>query len=460
MSAFAQFFEAASRRGSSSASAPSSSERKKKKKRRKNHEETLFGDGGDRKKKKKKRQREEKNDPSSAYLGNPKKCPTVRRFRAFFNDVCANYSIPPAKVVCGPKEGWRTVAKLSVRENPKTKKAVIGIFAPRSHRVVPLLKSAAHHPSINRAVNAVQASANALRIKGYDGVNHGGLSYIGCTVETSTKLVQLVLVWNASSAKNVNGLDAFVKDLEKRHRWFAIWNHFHKASRHDNSIYGREGATWSCAARPHSVGAPVREMLTIKGTHAKPHLRFPPQVFRQANLAGFCNIIIAIRRWMLPGRCVELYGGVGTIGLNILDLVSELSCSDANPFNEACFLASLAEMGDKAKEKATYTSLDASAMAIRGELTEKPVDVAIVDPPRKGLDEAVLSALEKAQPSRPRRIVYVSCGFKAFQRDYRRLTAAGYAPKHVEGHVLFPGSDHIETLCIFDDDNRDNTTSL
>ena len=25
-----------------------------------------------------------------------------------------------------------------------------------------------------------------------------------------------------------------------------------------------------------------------------------------------------------------------------------------------------------------------------------------------------------------------------------------YKPIHVEGHVLFPGSNHIETLCIFD----------
>ena len=50
-----------------------------------------------------------------------------------------------------------------------------------------------------------------------------------------------------------------------------------------------------------------------------------------------------------------------------------------------------------------------------------------------------------------------SCGFKAFQRDMDLLTGGGGATPqrrwkciHVEGHVLFPGSDHVETLAIFE----------
>ena len=56
-----------------------------------------------------------------------------------------------------------------------------------------------------------------------------------------------------------------------------------------------------------------------------------------------------------------------------------------------------------------------------------------------------------------RRLLYVSCGFPALARDLATLTAprpGGRRPvwrlAHAEGHVLFPGSDHLETLAVFD----------
>jgi len=52
-------------------------------------------------------------------------------------------------------------------------------------------------------------------------------------------------------------------------------------------------------------------------------------------------------------KCVELYGGVGTIGLNVLDLVEgTLSCSDENPFNKACFLKTRDNLASEHASKA------------------------------------------------------------------------------------------------------------
>jgi len=62
-----------------------------------------------------------------------------------------------------------------------------------------------------------------------------------------------------------------------------------------------------------SVQAPVTSM---------PCLRFPPTVFRQANVDGFATIIGSIKPFLPPhARVVELYGGVGTIGLHLVDQV-------------------------------------------------------------------------------------------------------------------------------------------
>ena len=49
------------------------------------------------------------------------------------------------------------------------------------------------------------------------------------------------------------------------------------------------------------------------------------------------------------------------------------------------------------------------------------------------------------------RIIYISCGFKALESDTAVLLQQGtWKLVHAEGHVFFPGSDHIESLAIFD----------
>lgn len=71
----------------------------------------------------------------------------------------------------------------------------------------------------------------------------------------------------------------------------------------------------------------------------------------------------------------------------------------------------------------------------------------------QGLDKGVLDALtdpDSEETSDLRRVVYVSCGFDALKRDAVTLIAGGWTLRHTEGYVLFPGSDHVETLAVFD----------
>ena len=113
------------------------------------------------------------------------------------------------------------------------------------------------------------------------------------------------------------------------------------------------------------------------------------------------------------------------------------------------------------------------------DLLEQQADIIVVDPPRKGLDPAVVQALQNIaassptnarkrrrttsssssnmttrtdcpEPRRPRLLVYVSCGFTALQRDLAQLCQSPaeklWKVQDSEGHVLFPGSDAIESL--------------
>lgn len=70
-------------------------------------------------------------------------------------------------------------------------------------------------------------------------------------------------------------------------------------------------------------------------------------------------------------------------------------------------------------------------------------DVIVVDPPRKGCDEACLDTMLKMQP---KRIVYVSCDSATLARDLRILCDGGYQIEKVRAYDQFAHTTHIETV--------------
>ena len=98
-------------------------------------------------------------------------------------------------------------------------------------------------------------------------------------------------------------------------------------------------------------------------------------------------------------------------------------------------------------------------------------DVVCVDPPRKGLETSLLATL-CASSSLPLRghdqsevsemdevvsarcpahtLIYLSCGYKALERDCAVLLGSGqWELKHCEAFAFFPATDAIETLAVF-----------
>ena len=70
-------------------------------------------------------------------------------------------------------------------------------------------------------------------------------------------------------------------------------------------------------------------------------------------------------------------------------------------------------------------------------------DVVMIDPPRKGCDEAVLRAIAA---SAPRRVVYVSCNPATLARDAALLVSLGYEPARIACVDMFCWTGAIETV--------------
>lgn len=73
------------------------------------------------------------------------------------------------------------------------------------------------------------------------------------------------------------------------------------------------------------------------------------------------------------------------------------------------------------------------------------VDVVSLDPPRKGCDEACLSAVLELSP---KRIVYVSCDPGSLARDTKYLREGGYELQKWVGIDNFPRTGHVETIAL------------
>ena len=72
-------------------------------------------------------------------------------------------------------------------------------------------------------------------------------------------------------------------------------------------------------------------------------------------------------------------------------------------------------------------------------------DVIVVDPPRKGCEEAVLRAIIEAQPER---VVYVSCGAPTLARDAKILCEGGYRAEKIQCVDMFCWTGAVETVCL------------
>lgn len=70
-------------------------------------------------------------------------------------------------------------------------------------------------------------------------------------------------------------------------------------------------------------------------------------------------------------------------------------------------------------------------------------DVLVVDPPRKGCDEALLQTILEMKP---KRVVYVSCNPATLARDLRILEDGGYKTEEIQPVDMFPHTTHVECV--------------
>lgn len=140
---------------------------------------------------------------------------------------------------------------------------------------------------------------------------------------------------------------------------------------------------------------------------------------------------------------LDLYCGMGTIGLSMVDHCRELVGVEIVPEAIESAKANAARMGEAVAAKSRFFCADAGQAATRLAAEGLHPDVVMLDPPRKGCDESTLSAVVRMAP---RRIVYVSCNPATAARDAAWLENNGYHAEKVQPVDLFPRTKHCECV--------------
>ena len=135
----------------------------------------------------------------------------------------------------------------------------------------------------------------------------------------------------------------------------------------------------------------------------------------------------------------DLYCGTGTISQMIAPVAGKVIGVEI-----------VAEAVEAAKENAVANGLQncefiaGDVLKVIDEISEKP-DFIILDPPRDGIHP---KALRKIIDYGVENVVYVSCKPTSLVRDLEVFQEKGYELKRVSNVDMFPGTVHVETVCL------------
>lgn len=162
---------------------------------------------------------------------------------------------------------------------------------------------------------------------------------------------------------------------------------------------------------------------------------YSPNGFFQINLPVYELVLQEIREHITTAKVLDLYAGVGTIGLSVarnqdLTLV-ECNQSAYQEMQKNCAGTGARPVLAKSEEALEYIA---------------PDQTVIVDPPRAGCFPSVI---EKFLEILPEKIIYLSCNPITQARDVAELLAK-YRMAKIQPYNFFPRTPHLENLMILE----------
>ena len=310
----------------------------------------------------------------------------------------------------------------------KTGELIAGFYAGRTHSIIPHTDCLIGSEGNGQILSVILAHMKAYGIKAYDETTGKGLVRHIMIRTAGDGRCMVCLVLNGRKIPHLAGLTAALSGLPGMHSIVINVN-----TDRSNVILGDETRTvWGQDYLEDCIGS-VRFQISARS-------------FFQVNRAQAGKLYeTALSYAGLTGTQTvwDLYCGIGTISLFLAQKAGKVYGVEVIP-----------EAIEDARRNAALNGLTNVEFIVgRAEavLPQKyreehiAADVIVVDPPRKGCDEAVLSTIVSIAPER---VVYVSCDPATLARDLRFLCDHGYKLEKIRPCDMFGHTVHVETVVL------------
>ena len=307
----------------------------------------------------------------------------------------------------------------------------IGCFAAATHRVVDVNNCFIQKEKNNKIIGVVREWMQKYHIPAYNEDKGTGIvRHVMGRVGVHTGDVMVVLVtatYDIPHVKeltkmlrdNIPGLKSFIQNINKRHTNVIM-------GLKDRVIYGKS---------------------TIRDTLGTLKFNISAQSFFQVNSEQAEKLYNkAVEFAGLTGKEIvfDVYCGTGTISLFLAKHAKAVYGIEIVP---PAITDARRNAEDNHCDNATFLLGDAAQKL--PELLEQGIkpDVVLLDPPRAGCEERVLSSIVHVKP---KRIVYVSCNPSTLARDLAYLSNHGYNVPIVQPVDMFPQTAHVECVALIE----------
>ena len=314
---------------------------------------------------------------------------------------------------------------------PVDQNGEIGFYSTHSHRIIPCGDCLLHPQEFFTAGNVFTDFVKKYNISVYNEQTHTGLLrhfYMRHGKETGELMVGIVV--NGNSLPKCDALISALKEQFGDNLKSVILN---INTNKTNVVLGDKNILLYGREYIYDILCGVKVRISPHSFYQVNHDMAEALYKKAAEYAQPCD-----------KNVLDLYCGAGTIGLSMAKSaksiigveILEAAVRDANiNAQENCITNARFICGDAAKaaEKLKKDGICA--------------DVVILDPPRKGCEDALLKTV--ACDFAPERIVYVSCDVATLARDTAILETLGYSLQEYTPVDLFPRTAHVETVALF-----------
>ena len=309
----------------------------------------------------------------------------------------------------------------------------IGFYAGRTHRIVPCPDCKLQPSVLNEIGNALCAFFAQQGIRPYDEQSGKGLvRHIFLRRGAHSGQIMVCLVCTRAKLPHAEQLCTALRGQFPAISTILL----NVNAKNTNVILGSEN---------HILYGPGYIEDTLCGVP----VRLGPLSFYQVNTLAAERLygVAAQYAQLTPDdTLLDLYCGMGTIGLSMAEQCRELIGVEIVPEAIESAKANAARMGEAVAAKSRFFCADAGQAATQLAAEGLHPDIVMLDPPRKGCDEATLSAVVRMAP---RRVVYVSCNPATAARDAAWLEKNGYHTEKVQPVDLFPRTKHCEVVSCY-----------